>query len=160
MAIGKDGSYVIGGLAVIYDASHIEQCQGRMVAVSPKSGDLIFDKRFTSAIPDTNIECYGIQATLDGGYIMTCGTGVEPELHPKDSPRSKTWRALVHRTDGGGNQLWQKDYTSNLDLKSNAGEYIVATRDGGYAIYIDSKGEFGPGETGGNFAVMRLAKDF
>lgn len=160
LTIGQDGSYVIGGLAVIYGAKQIEQCQGRMVAVDPKSGAMIFDRRFTSALPDTNIECYGIQTTLDGGYIMTCGTGVEPELHPNDPPKSKTWRALVHRTDGQGRQLWQKDYTSNADLKSNAGEYIVATKDGGYAIYIDSKGEYGPGATGGNFAVMRLAKDF
>ena len=34
---------------------------------------------------DANIECYGLQTANDGGFVMTCGNGVEPELHPKDS---------------------------------------------------------------------------
>lgn len=174
----------LAGLAVIYDANGIEQCQGRLVEVDAATGNVVFDKRFTSTLPDTNIECYGLQATHDGGYIMTCGTGVvsahsvatdsgmgcwweinsrpttpqEPELHPKDSPQSKTWRVLVHRTDGEGEQVWQKTYTNSSSLQNNAGEYIVATHDGGYAVYVDSQ-SFGSPSTGGNFAIMMLGAD-
>lgn len=118
----------------------------------------MFNERFTSSVPDTNIECYGVQATREGGYILTGGTGVESELHPKDSQRSKTWRVLLHGTDGQGKQLWQANYTDNSQLKQNAGEYIVATKDGGFAIYIDSQ-TWGSPATGGNFAIMKLASD-
>ena len=143
---------------MIYDSNGIEQCQGRLVEVDAASGKVVFDQRFTSNLPDTNIECYGLQATHDGGYILTCGTGVEPELHPKDSPQSKTWRVLVHRTDGEGKQIWQKTYTNSSSLQNNAGEYIVATRDGGYAVYVDSQ-SLGSHTTGGNFAIMMLGPD-
>ena len=87
LALGRDGTYAIGGLAVFYDSQRIEQCQGRLVAVDPATGALAWDQRFTSAHKDYNIECYGLQATHDGGYILACGTGVEPELHPHDSPK-------------------------------------------------------------------------
>jgi hypothetical protein len=161
LTIGNDDStYVIGGLAVIFDENGVEQCQGRILAVSPDSGDVQFDRRFTSTEKDTNIECYGIQTiSRDGGYILTCGTGVEPELHPKDSDKSKTWRVLVHRTDSLGQKLWENVYTTNEDLQNNAGEYIIATRDDdGYAIFVDSQ-TWGPDSTGGNFAIMRLDPD-
>ena len=100
------------------------------------SGDVQWDQRFTSSEKDTNIECHGIQTVeRDGGYILTCGTGVEPEVHPHDSDKSKTWRVLVHRTDSEGAMLWQDVYTSNDKLQNNAGEYIIATRnDDGYAV--------------------------
>ena len=154
---GHDGGYAIGGLAVIFDAKHIEQCQGRLLKVDP-SGNVVFDRRFTSTEKDTNIECYGLQPTPDAGFILTCGTGVEPELHPKDSQRSKTWRVLVHRTDARGVQVWQKAYTDNSKLKDNAGEYIVTTRSGEYAVYVDSQ-TYGSPSTGGNFAIMLLGAD-
>lgn len=162
LTIGNnDDAYVIGGLAVINDAQGLEQCQGRLLAVSPDSGDVQFDQRFTSSEKDTNIECYGIQTVeRDGGYILTCGTGVEPEVHPHDSDKSKTWRVLVHRTDSAGEVLWQDVYTSNDKLQNNAGEYIISTRnDKGYAVFVDSQ-SWGPGSTGGNFAIMRLDPDF
>lgn len=158
---GAGGGYVIGGLAVIMEAGAnppVEQCEGRMIRVNA-GGGLVWDSRFLSTRQDTNVECYGVQATHDGGFIMTCGTGVEPELHPGDSPRLKTWMALVIRVDGRGDKLYEQTYTDDVDLKSNAGEYIIATRDGGYALYIDSKGTYGPGSTGGNFALMRLGPD-
>ena len=161
LTIGNhDDVYLIGGLAVISDASGADQCQGRVLAVSPDSGNVQWDQRFTSSEKDTNIECYGIQTVRrDGGYILTCGTGVEPEVHPGDSDKSKTWRVLVHRTDSSGEMLWQDVYTSNDKLQNNAGEYIISTRDDkGYAVFVDSQ-SWGPSSTGGNFAIMRLDSD-
>ena len=158
LTLSYTGNIVIGGLAVIYDSNNIEQCQGRVVEVDAATGNVLWDQRFTSKLTDTNIECYGIQKTLDNGFILTCGTGVEPELHPKDSKKSKTWRVLVHRTDKEGNMLYQKTYTSNDALQNNAGEYIVALRNGGYVVCIDSQ-TWGPTTTGGNFAIMKLGSD-
>jgi hypothetical protein len=151
-------TFALGGLAVIFDAQQIEQCEGRLLGVDAATGSVKWDRRFKSTSKDTNIECYGLQATHDGGYVLACGTGVEPELHPGDSARSKTWRVLVHRTGASGEQVWQTNYTTNDQLQNNAGEYIIATKDGGYAVYVDSQ-TYGPQGNGGNFAVMKLAPD-
>jgi hypothetical protein len=111
---------------------------GRLVSVAP-TGDLRFDRRF-HGLPDFNIECYGVQPTHDGGYILTCGYGVKSKTdHPNETDYDLTWRALVHRTDSAGEPLWQAAYGNRSSHLSNAGEYIIATRDGGYAVYIDSK---------------------
>ena len=64
----------------------------------------------------------------------------------------------MHRTDGAGKQLWQAAYGNRSTHLSNAGEYIIATRDGGYAVYIDSK-EWGNPALGGSFALLRLMPD-
>ena len=58
----------------------VNRCQGRLLKVEPSAGGVIFDHRFTSKLPHRNIECYGLQSTPDGGFILTCGTGVEPEV--------------------------------------------------------------------------------
>ena len=42
--------------------------------------------------------------------------------------------------------------------QNNAGEYIVALRNGGYVVCIDSQ-TWGPTTTGGNFAIMKLGSD-
>ena len=89
---------------------------------------------------------------------MACGTGVEPELHRKDSNRLKTWMVLVHRTNGSGVPLWQKTYTSNSKLLNDAGEYVITTQSGNYAVLVDSQ-TWGSRTTGGNFAIMLLGTD-
>jgi hypothetical protein len=152
LAQGLDGGYAIGGLATLPAQ---QTCEGRLVKIN-SAGDLVFDRRFASAQKDTNIECYGLQPTPDAGFILTCGTGVEPELHPKDPASSKIWGALVHRTDAQGFQVWQKTYTDRR--KDDAGEYIITTRSGDYAVYIDSQ-TWGSPSTGGNFAIMLLEAD-
>lgn len=70
LSFGSDGSYAIGGLAV-----NPPDTQGRLVSIST-TGDLLFDQRF-HGLPDYNVECYGVQPTHDGGYILTCGYGVK-----------------------------------------------------------------------------------
>jgi len=49
-----------------------------------KEGEVVFDKRFNSTLKDANIECYGVSPTRDGGFIETCGEGVEPDVYPDD----------------------------------------------------------------------------
>ena len=160
LALAQNGGvYGIGGLAVINDAKGIEQCQGRLALIHPQDGTLIADRRFTSDEKDTNIECYGVSPTPDNGWILTCGTGVEPELHPADSQQSKTWRVLVHRTDSNGAQLWQRVYTSNAQLQNNAGEFIITANNGSYVVYVDAQSVPAESGTGGNFGIMMLGAD-
>merc|ERR1711920_510203 len=110
--------------------------EGRMVKIST-DGDLMFDQRFTFSLPDghsaeMSVECYGVSVTRDKGYITTCGTGWEG---PEDNLGDRdTWMAILHRTDGDGNLMWQKAYT-NQSTGNNAGEFVVTTVDGGYAMY-------------------------
>jgi hypothetical protein len=52
--------------------------------------------------------------------------------------------------------VWQKTYTDRR--VNDAGEYIVTTRPGEYAVYIDSS-SWGSPTTGGNFAIMLLGAD-
>lgn len=158
LTLAPDNSgYTIAGLAVGLDSKGIEQCEGRVLKVDSK-GNLVWDQRFREPGKDLNTECYGISPTDDNGYVITCGTGVEPELHPHDTPEEKTWRALVHRTDNKGNQLWQQTYTTRDKLQNNAGEYIVTTKNGEYAVYVDSQ-TYGSSSTGGNFAIILLNSD-
>jgi hypothetical protein len=152
LTLGNDGSYAIGGLAATSPDT-----QGRLVSVSP-TGDLRFDRRITGQ-PDFNIECYGVQPTHDGGYILTCGYGVKSKVdHPNETDYDMTWRALVHRTDSKGEPLWEAAYGNRSTHLSNAGEYIISTSDGGYAVYVDSK-EWGNPGLGGSFSILRLEPD-
>jgi len=153
LTLGNDGSYVIGGLAACPNGQNTE---GRLVSVAP-SGDLQFDRRFHGH-PDYNIECYGVQPTHDGGYILTCGYGLKGKNYPNETDFDLTWRALVQRTDSCGKPLWEAAYGNRSTHLSNAGEYIIATRDGGYAVYVDSK-EWGNPQLGGSFALLRLMPD-
>ena len=67
---------------------------------------------------------------------------------------------LIHRTDSDGQLVWEKAYTSNQGppYENNAGEYILTTRAGHYAVFVDSQ-SCGVRQTGGNFALMKLRRD-
>eukprot|EP00930_Biecheleria_cincta_P002016 TRINITY_DN103094_c0_g1_i1.p1 TRINITY_DN103094_c0_g1~~TRINITY_DN103094_c0_g1_i1.p1 ORF type:complete len:484 (-),score=63.27 TRINITY_DN103094_c0_g1_i1:198-1649(-) len=157
---GASRRYVIGGHWFWTEGpQNVLRAGGRMVGFN-SSGDVNFDTRWRSGERDANMECYGLQTTLDGGFIMTCGNGVEGELHPKDSDVMKTWMVFVARTDRNGNPLWSGNFTEAEHFKkqNNAGEYIIATRDGRYAVLVDSQ-TWGSSSTGGNFALMMLGQD-
>ena len=55
----------------------------------------------------------------------------------KDSREAKIWQVLNHRVDAAGATVWRAMYT-NTSGNSNAGEYILARREGGYATLVDS----------------------
>lgn len=70
---------------------------------------------------------------------------------------------MLYRIDKDGNELWNQAYTNQTDPNcegcQNAGEYVITAAEGDYAMYIDSM-TWGDGyETGGNFALMRIASD-
>ena len=92
--------------------------------------------------------------------MLTCGAGVEPELHPKDSDLQKTWRVLLHGVRADGTAAWQKTYTDaqQRKLQNNAGENLIRTADGGIAVLVDSQ-SWGSSSTGGNFGLLKLSPE-
>ena len=134
-----------------------EMPTGRAVKLS-EGGDVVWDRRFLASDDSMlNTECYGVAALLDGNLAVTCGVGVEPEDHPKATPTQKTWRVFTAVLDSGdGKVLWATNQTGRARLQSNAGEYVIGTRDGGMVILIDAN-SWGRQGTGGNFGLMKLA---
>lgn len=150
LTLARDGSgYVIAGHGFTVGP------WGRLIKIDV-AGSLVWDKRFRNCehestnCDEVNTECYGVDATLDGGFVVTCGTGCTG----KDcTATGSTWMAYVHRTDADGTALWSKDYSTQA--ANNAGEYIVTTRNAGYAVFIDAQ-SWGSKSTGGNFGLMLL----
>ena len=95
-------------------------------------GDLVPNKYQPRKIFD---ECYGVRSTPDGGYIIACGTGIEPGFF-KGSYYWDRWRILTIKTDSLGNFVW--DLTSDKIEGEKAGEYVENTLDGGYMIFVDA----------------------
>ena len=82
-------------------------------------------------------ECYGVKTTPDGGFILACGTGIEPENIKIPTDPLNTWAAYILRTDSRGKLLWQ--YTYHKPNKGhNAAEYVTFCRDGGFLFFLDS----------------------
>lgn len=148
----NDG-WVIAGLA-LRETSGVPE--GRMAKISYQ-GDLVWDTRFVypTNSAEMSVECYGVSLTKDNGYITTCGSGWEGQVNGVED--KYTWVALLHRTDANGKVDWQKAYT-NQTGPNNAGEFVITTKDYGYAMYIDSN-TWGPPDTGGNFGLMVLNPD-
>ena len=124
-------------------------------------GALEWDRTFVDRDPAYwNIECYGVDATLDGGYVVACGNG--PETIPpgvKWDCHQKTWTAFIYRADGQGKPLWTANVTdAAAQCINDAAEHVVTARDGGYAVYVDS-GTLGKRGTGGNFGLVVLGPD-
>ena len=99
-------------------------------------------------------ECYGVRSVPDGGFVTACGSGVEPGNEARPDDPLNTWRAYVVRVTEAGTVLWQESYGS--PHANNAAEFVLPTRDGGFAVFADSD-EHGPGWS--NFALYKLAGD-
>ena len=100
-------------------------------------------------------ECYGVRSVPGGGYVTACGSGVEPGNEARPDDPLNTWRAYVVRVTEDGAIQWQASYGSRYS--NNAAEFVLPTRDGGYAVFADSD-EHGAGE-GANIALYKLAGD-
>ena len=100
-------------------------------------------------------ECYGVRSVPGGGYVTACGSGVEPDNEARPDDPLNPWRAYVVRVTETGSIQWQASYGS--PHTNNAAEFVLPTRDGGYAVFADSD-EHGAGE-GANIAIYKLAGD-
>ena len=97
-------------------------------------------------------ECYGVRETLDGGFVVTGGTGDHSDYlgtgHPNGT--SDDWKVLLSEFDKDGNMTSINVFGGGLDKGNDAGEFIDVTSDGGYIVFsdTDSKGSKGPNNFG------------
>jgi hypothetical protein len=82
-------------------------------------------------------ECYGVKTTTDGGFVLACGSGIEPENRKARKDPRKTWAAYLIRTDNKGKLLWEYTYHTPNE-GHNAAEYVAVCKDGGYLLFLDS----------------------
>ena len=83
--------------------------------------------------------------------MTACGSGVEPGNEARPDDPLNTWRAYVVRVTETGAVRWQATHGSRH--ANNAAEFVLPTRDGGFAVVADSD-EHGVGE-GANFATLQ-----
>jgi outer membrane protein assembly factor BamB len=95
-------------------------------------------------------ECWSVQATVDGGWVVGCGTGIEGcDLHAAGSairreceadPRT-TWRAMVTKFDSTGGFVWRRldnfSEEGSDDVGPSACEHVALTSDGGLLAVND-----------------------
>ena len=97
-------------------------------------------------------ECYGVRETLDGGFVVTGGTGDHSDYYGTGHPNgtSDEWKVLLSEFDKDGNMISINVFGGGLDKGNDAGEFIDVTSDGGYIIFsdTDSKGSKGPNNFG------------
>ena len=97
-------------------------------------------------------ECYGVRETLDGGFVVTGGTGDHSDYFGTGHPNgtSDDWKVLLSEFDKDGNMTSINVFGGGLDNGNDAGEFIDVTSDGGYIVFsdTDSKGSKGPNNFG------------
>ena len=97
-------------------------------------------------------ECYGVRETLDGGFVVTGGTGDHSDYFGTGHPNgtSDDWKVLLSEFDKDGNMTSINVFGGGFDKGNDAGEFIDVTSDGGYIIFsdTDSKGSKGPNNFG------------
>lgn len=127
MVVANDG-------AALYVTGHGEPgTSARLTKLRANNGAVVWSRYYRSVPMEYSVgylnECWGVQATADGGAILACGTGLEDcsafsgqekrdckagrevvgDLRPDAWPRrAGLWQSLIVRTDGDGNLLWQR----------------------------------------------------
>ena len=99
---------------------------GRLTAVSASTGTHLWTSTFSAGGTATLIfnECWGVATTADGGYVLSCGTGIEDCTGTRNTadcangngdqragayPRGAgVWQSLVAKFDSAGSLLWQR----------------------------------------------------
>jgi hypothetical protein len=86
------------------------------------NGDTLWTKTYSGHGYD--LDCYDMQVTLDGGFILV-GTTWNPAPFPAHQ------NIYLIRTDSSGNLLWERQYGQSYE---DEGRAIAVLPDGGYAI--------------------------
>lgn len=126
-----DGSalYITG-----HDSGSDGVLSARLVKISAVDGSVVWSRTYRSVPVGSNVgylnECWGVQATPDGGAILACGTGIEDcsafsgqdrtdcradrpvsgaDTRPGAIPRAPAvWQSLAIRTNAAGELQWQR----------------------------------------------------
>jgi len=145
------GGFVMAGHALRYESGL--QPEGRLVKVGP-TGQLEWDTRYIDRDEVwSNVECYGVDQTQDGGYITTCGSGPMEEL-PWMICQNNTWTSYVRIVDGNGEALQAGSTTTTDACLNNAGEDILTLTNGSYAVFVDSANLGSSSGTRGHFGLQ------
>jgi len=121
----SDGGYIIAGYTNSFGTGFYDI----WLVKTDAAGDTLWTKIFGGSGYE---ECYSVQQTTDGGYIMA----------------GKTWSlsngasnadVSLTKTDSSGNTIWAKTFGGNLFEKGNS---VRQTSDGGYIVtgYTESYG--------------------
>jgi len=134
-----DGGFAIAG---IIDAHKYSVPVGWLVKTD-SLGDVEWNQTFTvvSGNLTYNLESIaGLVETKDGGYVIS---GTEASFPSDDMAIAPSTFAILLKTDGSGNVLWNRTYS-----ELNGISFMVKTSDGGFAlagdyslVKTDSKGK-------------------
>ncbi len=116
-------------------------------------GNLLWEQTYDQLSNGTskNIfdECYGVKQTSDGGFVLACGSGIEPDrVSDEDSP-DNLWAACLLKTDSLGQPCWTYVF-HHPESGHNACEWVIPHGDGKYLMLLDSDhlGEAEPSNVG------------
>ena len=144
-----DGGFIMGGHKVVNQG-----WDGWAVRVNAQ-GDELWSSTFGQPNGGTSTqmfeECYGVKSVPWGGYVLGCGSGVEPDNIADHNDPLNVWRAYVVRLDELGNLSWHHTYSNGEG--DDAAEYIVPTADQGFAVFTDSS------ELGGQLGIYKLSPE-
>jgi hypothetical protein len=130
----SDGGYIITGYTESFGAGGKDV----LLVKTDGEGNMLWNRTYGGPNSD-----YGesVQQTEDGGYIVAGYTGWLEELPydkddpfymiPANRPHEFHFDAYVVKTDGDGNLLWNRTYSSEGD---DYGRSVEQTSDGGYVI--------------------------
>lgn len=152
----SDNGFILGGHTRTY--AKVKDGWDAWLVKTDSVGNLEWHKAFGEPLGGDPLwiydEAYGVKSTPDGGYVLACGTGVEPENVKDDNNPNNFWSSYVIKTNAEGELEWEHIYKKNG--MHNAAEYINLCDDGGYIVFLDADGFF---ENGANaFGFMKLAQ--
>ena len=163
MKVSDDGTTIVmSGQG----AASVGGLSGRLTGVNAATGSHLWTTTFSAGGTPTLIfnECWGVAPIADGGFAVSCGTGIEDCSGDRNTadclagngdPRpgaytrpQGVWQSLTARFDSGGTLLWQrvdsfKESTwpalgqPGWVVSSSAAEYIVTKSDGTIYIVMD-----------------------
>merc|ERR1712176_1423242 len=111
MTITRPGDPEPGFVIAGHTYMENQQPVGRLLKVRPTDGEVLWDRTFSDRDSTWwNIECYGVDSTLDGGFIVTCGDGTMIG-QPWMDCHELTWTAYVYRAGSDGLPLWVANVT-------------------------------------------------
>ena len=145
----SDGGFIMGGHKVVNQG-----WDGWAIRVNAQ-GDELWNTTFGQPNGGTSTqlfeECYGVKSVPWGGYVLGCGSGVEPDNIANPNDPLNVWRAYVVRLDESGELSWHRTYSDGEG--DDAAEYIVPTADRGFAVFTDSS------ELGGQLGIYKLSPE-
>jgi len=113
------GGFVIAGSAA---PDTLSRASKMFLARLDDNGDTLWTKLYSGNGFD--LECYDMQVTMDGGYILA-GVTYDPFPFPAWS------NSYLIRTDSAGNELWRGEYGQYYEDEGHA---VAALDDGSYVI--------------------------